>query len=305
MARNEWQEDRDRGRGEWRSREWDPNRSDIRERPGRWGDRSGMNASRPDDEAGGYGAGMSSWADREREGRWGARDQYGQGSEGWMRGEERWGGRGRPHNENWSERWQGRERGDEWRDWGRSTVNWGEGAETSDLRGREAGWGGYGSYDRERGRRAGSYPAPDRGPQDERWGEYGRRGRFAGRGPKNYQRSDERIREDVIERLTDHPDIDATDIDVDVQHCEVTLRGEVDERYAKHLAEDLAGQVWGVRDVHNQLRIRRHDDTGLMSGAASFHAGSTSNPTLTAPGGEPPRREHHGRESTDQGAPKA
>jgi hypothetical protein len=27
-------------------------------------------------------------------------------------------------------------------------MNWGEGAETNDLRGREGGWGGYGSYDR-------------------------------------------------------------------------------------------------------------------------------------------------------------
>jgi osmotically-inducible protein OsmY len=94
------------------------------------------------------------------------------------------------------------------------------------------------------------------------------RGGYAGRGPKNYQRSDERVREDVIERMTDHPDLDPTDIDVKVQHCEVTLSGEVDERYAKHLAEDLAGQVWGVRDVHNQLRVRRRDETGQMSEGA-------------------------------------
>lgn len=282
MARNEWEEDRDRGRGDWGSRESDPNRSGIRERPGRGNrpDRSGvgMNQSRPDDT--GYGGGMSSWAGQQREGRWGARDQYGQGSEGWMRGDERWGGRDRDRfrDEHRTEGWRGPTRGDEWREgWGRHTMNWGEGAETNDMRGREGGWGGYGSYDREQGRQEG-------------------RGRFAGRGPRNYQRSDERVREDVVERLTDHPDLDPTDIDVEVEHCEVTLRGEVDERYAKHLAEDLAGQVWGVRDVHNQLRIRKHDDTGRMSGAAAFHAGSTSNPTLTAPGG---------KERTDQGAPKA
>src|SRR5947209_6322411 len=164
MARNEWEEDRDRGRAEWRSREWDPNRSETRERPVRGRpDRSGdaMSQWRPGDESGGYGGGMSSWAGQQREGRWGARDQYGQGSEGWMRGEEGWGGRDRDRSRN--ENRQGRERGDEWRDWGRGetgprddwgrhTMNWGEGAETNNLRGREAGWGGYGSYDRERRR---------------------------------------------------------------------------------------------------------------------------------------------------------
>ena len=34
-------------------------------------------------------------------------------------------------------------------------------------------------------------------------GSYGERGRFSGRGPKGYQRSDDRIREDINERLTD------------------------------------------------------------------------------------------------------
>ena len=261
---------------------------------------------------------MSSWAGHENEGRWGARDQYGQGSEGWIGGGERWGGRDRDRfrDQPRPEGWHGPTRGDEWREWGRGetgqregwgqhTMNWGEGAETNDLRGREAGWGGYGSYDRERGRQSGRHPVREwSGPRRE-WGETEQSGPHAGRGPKNYRRSDERIREDVVERLTDHPDIDATDVDVEVQHCEVTLRGEVDERYAKHLAEDLAGQVWGVRDVHNQLRIRKHDDTGRMSGAAAFHSGSTSNPTLTAPGGQAPHREQQKRESTDQGAPKA
>jgi hypothetical protein len=163
-----------------------------------------------------------------------------------------------------SDAWRGWSLGDEWREWGRGetaprdawsrhTMNWGEGAETTDLRGREGGWGGYGSYDRERGSEARRYP------------EQQQHGRYAGRGPKNYQRSDERIREDVIERLTDHPDLDATDIDVDVQHCEVTLAGEVEERYAKHLAEDLAGQVWGVHDVHNQLRVRKHENRAVSA----------------------------------------
>ena len=80
-------------------------------------------------------------------------------------------------------------------------------------------------------------------------------GAHAGKGPKGYQRSDERIREDVCVRLTDHPDIDASEIEVRVDGGEVTLSGSVDERRVKRLAEDTACSVSGVRDVHNQLRI--------------------------------------------------
>ena len=81
------------------------------------------------------------------------------------------------------------------------------------------------------------------------------RGRFTGRGPKNYVRSDERIGEDVHELLREHGDIDATDVSVQISRGEVTLEGNVDDRRAKRLAEDLAHSVRGVRDVQNRLRI--------------------------------------------------
>src|SRR5437762_1916123 len=41
-------------------------------------------------------------------------------------------------------------------------------------------------------------------------------GPYAGRGPRGYQRSDERIREDVCERMSDCGELDATDIEVRV-----------------------------------------------------------------------------------------
>jgi hypothetical protein len=88
--------------------------------------------------------------------------------------------------------------------------------------------------------------------------QYGERGRFAGRGPKGWQRSDERVRDDINERLTDHPELDATEIQVQVNQGEVTLSGTVDERRAKRLAEDIAESVSGVKDVHNQLRVAQH-----------------------------------------------
>lgn len=82
-------------------------------------------------------------------------------------------------------------------------------------------------------------------------------GGYAGRGPRGYQRSDERIREDISDRLMEHPDIDASDIEVQVKDGEVTLQGTVDERRTKRMAEDLAEDCSGVRDVMNQLKVRR------------------------------------------------
>lgn len=80
---------------------------------------------------------------------------------------------------------------------------------------------------------------------------------YRGRGPKGFQRTDERLRELVCERLHDHHDVDATDIDVTVSDGEVTLAGTVADRHTKMLAEDLAESVSGVKDVHNSLKVDR------------------------------------------------
>ncbi len=84
-----------------------------------------------------------------------------------------------------------------------------------------------------------------------------RSGRYAGMGPRGYQRSDERIREDIHERLTWHGGIDASDIQVDVKDGIVTLTGSVNSRYEKRLAEDLVDDVPGVQDVNNNLSLNR------------------------------------------------
>ncbi len=81
------------------------------------------------------------------------------------------------------------------------------------------------------------------------------RGPYTGRGPRGYQRSDERLRDEVVQKLTRHGGLDARGIDVQVDQGEVTLTGEVDNRPAKRLAEDLAASVPGVVDVHNRLNI--------------------------------------------------
>lgn len=83
------------------------------------------------------------------------------------------------------------------------------------------------------------------------------RGQFSGRGPKGYQRSDERIREDVCDRLADDPHLDASDIEITVRNGEVTLAGFVRDRHDKRHAEDVAERASGVREVHNSLRVNR------------------------------------------------
>jgi osmotically-inducible protein OsmY len=110
-----------------------------------------------------------------------------------------------------------------------------------------------------------------------------RQGRHSGRGPKGYQRSDDRIREDVCERLTFHPDIDAVEIEVTVRDGEVTLTGAVDDRLAKRMAEDVAENVSGVKDVKNQVQIRQqHQLTGAHQGQSGTERGSEKTATSSS-----------------------
>lgn len=100
-------------------------------------------------------------------------------------------------------------------------------------------------------------------------------GSFYGRGPRGYQRSDDRIREDINDRLTFDPEIDASDVIVEVRQCEVTLTGTVDSRDQKRRAEDLAESVPGVRDVTNHLKVNKHHDREREHWAAAGTTGSS------------------------------
>lgn len=77
-----------------------------------------------------------------------------------------------------------------------------------------------------------------------------------GKGPRGYKRSDDRIREDVSDRLTEEAQLDPSDVEVTVRDGEVTLEGHVAERFEKRLAEDWAETVTGVVHVQNNIRIR-------------------------------------------------
>lgn len=101
-----------------------------------------------------------------------------------------------------------------------------------------------------------------------------------GRGPKGYRRSDDRIRDDVSDRLADDPYVDASDIEVSVQNGEVTLSGTVDSRQARRRAEDIAESVSGVSYVQNNLRVRQQGGSASSgygtAGGAAGDAGTTS-----------------------------
>ncbi|WP_445681787.1 BON domain-containing protein [Radicibacter daui] len=77
-----------------------------------------------------------------------------------------------------------------------------------------------------------------------------------GRGPKGYQRDQNRILEDINDRLTDDHFLDASNIEVTVENGEVMLFGTVTSRAAKRRAEDLVDTVSGVTHCQNNLRVK-------------------------------------------------
>jgi hypothetical protein len=99
----------------------------------------------------------------------------------------------------------------------------------------------------------------ERGGEDRGGGWWGWRHerRFENRGPKGYKRSDQRIMEDVCDEFMIDDRLDPSEIEVEVLDGVVILRGTVDHRHEKYLAEDIADSVLGVKDVDNRLRLSR------------------------------------------------
>jgi len=103
-----------------------------------------------------------------------------------------------------------------------------------------------------------------------------REGRHRGRGPKGYARSDDRIREDVSDRLSDDSTVDASDIEVSVSNLEVTLSGTVDSREARRRAEDCAEAISGVTYVQNNLRVKQAGSSIAGDASSSESSEGTS-----------------------------
>ncbi|MDF3064866.1 MAG: hypothetical protein K0R38_467 [Polyangiaceae bacterium] len=171
--------------------------------------------------------------------------------------------------------------------------------------GRGGGYGSYaGGYQGSTGARGGVSSYSPTGLDRDRLGArgnlgYGRElGGYAGRGPKGYKRTDERIREDVCERLSQDDEVDASEISVRVEGGEVTLEGSVETRRQKHRAEELASEVLGVDDVHNSVRVRKSMLTELkdkVTGDEQPTGGHAGSGTKTTAGSGIARSIDHNR----------
>jgi osmotically-inducible protein OsmY len=135
---------------------------------------------------------------------------------------------------------------------------------------------GYGSRRHERGflQRAGDAVASWFGDEDA---ARRREADHRGRGPADYTRSDERIREDANDRLTEDWRVDASRISVAVKDGEITLSGTVNRREDKRRAEDIVEDLSGVKHVQNNLRVEQQ---GAWSGSSGTSTGSTSASTF-------------------------
>jgi hypothetical protein len=145
----------------------------------------------------------------------------------------------------------------------------------------ESGWrdaerfgeGRFGPYG---GRYGGAYGGEHGARSTEMGGEAYRR-TYAGRGPKGYRRSDERVLEEVSQALEDHPAIDASNVEVACQNGEIVLKGTVEDRRMKRLAESCIEELPGVKDVRNELRMQMQGREGASAGmSASSGSGGRS-----------------------------
>jgi hypothetical protein len=187
------------------------------------------------------------WGRSDTERDWGRREEFGRGREY---------GRGYDRDEDYerSERF-GRSYGRQYEDQGYPNY----GRQSRGMYGQPEGGRGF-----EQTYGQGRETYGQEREQSRSWTDEGRLRGFgfgqsthSGKGPKGYSRSDDRIREDVCDRLTEDSQIDASEIDVKVSNCEVTLAGTVDSREAKRRAEDCAESISGVRNVQNNIRVQQ------------------------------------------------
>ncbi len=145
----------------------------------------------------------------------------------------------------------------------------GVGAAGNDLNygaGTGRGFSGYG-YEGSASREQSSFGSQNYG---------GQTGQHRGKGPKGYQRTDERLKELICERLRDDPEIDPSEVTITVQGGKVTLEGMVESRHAKNAIEDVAEQ-FGVQEVQNNLRVQRASFGPDSSRSTIGRAGSEDN----------------------------
>lgn len=160
--------------------------------------------------------------------------------------------------------------------------------------------GGHGAQGESRsqgyGTHAGSGPHGGYGPQGDahwpqaNWGPMSQQARSHRRGPKGYARSDERIREDICERLMHSAHIDSSEVTIEVSGGKVLIEGTVPDRRMKHAIEDIADATAGVNDVDNRVRLQQggsqSESSGSSGTASGLHGQSAGSSSAAKPGRE-------------------
>lgn len=155
--------------------------------------------------------------------------------------------------------------------WQRQQLRYGDESPYDELEGPSYGRGmGGRRYGGGYGGGYGSGGGPARGQGGDYGDEYGAgyrevygdpyggpeppRGKSQRISPKGYVRSDQRVLEDLCERLS-HSGLDVSDVSVDVTDGTVTLEGTVPNRHTKHAIEDCADDCLGVTDIQNRIKV--------------------------------------------------
>lgn len=154
------------------------------------------------------------------------------------------------HNETW--RFGNQERHDHDHNYRGYDRNWWD--RTKD---EMSSW--FGDEDAERRRR-----------MDEKHGHHGK-------GPKGYQRSDEKIKDDLEDNLYNDSYLDASDMEVQVEEGVVTLSGSVDSKWAKRRSEDMAEVISGVKDVKNNLSVNKNRESRNQDSRQDVYSNSSGN----------------------------
>jgi hypothetical protein len=272
----------ERGEESWRGRGWREEDRQGRGRGGEQGERGDWRGERGEGWREGRGRFTQGQGER------GSQERGYYGEPGWQEG----GGHGeRSRGERW--RGEGSEWPGSWTHGGMYGATFGGGRGEYGRRGdyptfgsSGSEWEGYGRgearpyygrSERDYGRSErdyGRYGEEDRGTM-ERFGDKLKEGmrKLTGRGPKGYRRSDDRIRDDVSERIA-RSWVNADEVEVKVEKGEVTLTGSVERREDKRTLEDIAEDVFGVDEVHNQIRVRRAEQAGTSMTAGTGTTGT-------------------------------
>lgn len=124
---------------------------------------------------------------------------------------------------------------------------WGQRREVPDHEQNEYGWSEYSGE---------PFAQDDSGERKDSEGElWQSSGPSTEPGERGYNRQDEKIQEEIIDRLNHQSQIDTANIEVEVTDGTVTLSGTVASSSEKNLVEETAEMVSGVLEMINRLTV--------------------------------------------------